>query len=189
MYGRRPYPLLLSMRKESKSYVRAKRLAFAALLSALSFVLMYAGALSGVLDLCAATAGALFCALAVIEMGGAWPWLICAVTGALSLLLLPDKFVALEYLVLGGIYPIIKAYFERLPKVPSYALKLLSFNVMLTVCLLLAKYVMGIQDEWAALNVVVYLAANAFFLFFDYALTVFITYYLKRLRHKLKIRL
>ena len=177
------------MRKESKSYVRAKRLAFAALLSALSFVLMYAGALSGVFDLCAATIGALFCAFAVIEMGGAWPWLVCAVTGTLSLLLLPDKFVALEYLVLGGIYPILKAYFERFPKMASYALKIVSFNAMLTVCLLLAKFVMGIQDEWAALNIVVYLAANVFFLLFDYALTVFITYYLRVLRHKLKIRL
>ena len=177
------------MKKESKSFIRAKRLAFAALLSALSFVLMYAGALSGVLDLCAATAGAVFCAFAVIEMGGAWPWLVCAVTGTLSLLLLPDKFIALEYIVLGGAYPILKAYFERFPKIPSYALKILSFNAMLTVCLLLAKFVMGIQDEWAALNIVVYLAANVFFLIFDYALTVFITYYVQRLRHKLKIRL
>ena len=177
------------MKKESKSFIRAKRLAFAALLSALSFVLMYAGALSGVFDLCAVVGGALCCAFAVIEMGGMWPWLVCSVTGSLSLLLLPDKFVALEYIALGGIYPIIKAYLERLPKAPGYALKVLSFNVMLTVCLLLAKFVLGIQDEWAAFNVIVYLAGNVFFLIFDYALTVFITYYVQRLRQKLKIRL
>ena len=66
---------------------------------------------------------------------------------------------------------------------------MLSFNVMLTVCLLLAKFVLGIQDEWAAFNVIVYLAGNVFFLIFDYALTVFITYYVQRLRQKLKIRL
>lgn len=177
------------MKKESKSYVRAKRLAFAALLSALSFVLMYAGALSGVFDLCAVVGGALCCAFAVIEMGGMWPWLVCSVTGALSLLLLPDKFVALEYIALGGIYPILKSYFERFPKALSWVAKIASLNVMLTVCLVLAKYLLGIQEEWVSINLVVYLVCNVFFVIFDYALTVFISYYLTRLRHRIKINL
>ncbi|MBE6587350.1 MAG: hypothetical protein E7647_02915 [Ruminococcaceae bacterium] len=177
------------MKKESKSFVRAKRLAVSALLSALSFVFMYAGALTGVFDLCAVVAGALFCAFAVIELRGIWPWLVCATTGALSLLLLPDKFVALEYIALGGIYPILKAYFERLPKVPSWAAKLGAFNVMLTLCLILARFVMGIQEEWVAFNALVYLAGNVFFVIFDYSLTVFISYYMNKLRQRMKIKI
>ena len=161
---------------------------FAALLSALSFVFMYLGTLTGVMDLCAVVIGSLCCAFAVIELRAFWPWMVCTVTGVLCLLFLPDKFIALEYIALGGLYPILKAYFEKYPKVLSWALKIFSFNVMLTACLLAAKFVLGIPSEEIGFGILVYVLGNGFFVFFDYALTVFISYYLQRLRHRLHIR-
>ncbi len=166
-----------------------KKIAVSAMLAALSFVLLYLGTLTGVLDLCAVTLGALGCAFAVIEMGGIWPWLVAAVTGVLSLLLLPDKFPALEYIVLGGIYPIIKSYVERLPKIPAWVIKLLYFNGMLTLCLLTAKYLLVIDEDWAALSMAVYVFANVFFVVFDVALTTFISVYIIRLRKRFKFKL
>lgn len=189
MYGRRLYPLLLNMKKASQSIAYTKRLAASALLAALSFVFMYIGTLTGVMDLCAVVVGALCCAFAVIELGSFWPWLVCAVSGVLCLLFLPDKFCALEYISLGGIYPILKYIFEKLPLWLSWVCKAVSLNVMLTLCLLIAKFVLGISDDWVAFNAVVYILANAFFVLFDYALTVFITYYTVKLRHRMKIRL
>lgn len=165
-----------------------KKLTFAAILSALGFVIMYLGTLTGVFDLCAVVVGALCCVYAVIEMGGIWPWLVASVTGTLCIVFLPDKFCALEYIALGGLYPIFKAIFERLPRTLSFALKLGLFNIMLTLCLLLAKYLLGISEEWVAFNWVVYLVCNGFFIFYDYALSVFISYYTVKLRHRLKIR-
>lgn len=159
------------------------------MLAALSFVLMYVGALTGVFDLCAVTLGALGCAFAVIEMGGGWPWLVAAVTGTLSVILLPDKFAALEYIVLGGVYPIIKSYIERLPKISAWVVKLLYFNAMLTVCLLVAKYVLAVQDEWAVLSVAAYAMSNVFFVVFDVALTMFISMYMIRFRKRFKFKL
>ena len=176
------------MKKESKTLANAKRLCAAGVLSALGFAFMYFGALTGVLDLCAVVVGAVCCAFAVIELSGMWPWLVATVTGALCLLLLPDKFAALEYIALGGLYPILKAYFERLPRVPSWCLKVVCFNLMLTACLLLARFVLGIGEDWVALNVAVYAVANAFFVLYDVALTTFISFYLKRIRGRLKIR-
>lgn len=177
------------MKRQNTTQQYTKRLVFAAILSAVSFVFMYLGTLTGVMDLCAVVVGALCCAFAVIELGNFWPWLICAVSGVLCLVFLPDKFCALEYIALGGLYPILKSLFEKLPTAVSWVLKAVSLNIMLTLCLLVAKFLFGISDEWVAFNAVVYLLANAFFFFFDYALTVFISYYMIKLRHRLKIKL
>lgn len=177
------------MKKESKALSNTKRLVMAAILCALSFIFMYLGTLSGVMDLCAVVGGALCCCFAVIELGSVWPWLVFAVTGVLCLVLLPDKFPALEYIALGGLYPILKAYFERLPRFISLIVKIAVFNLMLTVCLLIAKFILGLPSEEIGFSLAVYVLGNLFFLLFDYALTVFITYYMKKLRHRLKIRL
>ena len=177
------------MKKHNNTLAGTKRLVLSAILAAISFVFMYLGTLTGVMDLCAVVVGALCCAFAVIEMGGIWPWMIWAVSGVLCLVFLPDKFCALEYIALGGLYPILKSLFEKLPTVISWILKAVSLNLMLTLCLFVAKYLFGISDEWVAFNLLVYLLANAFFLLFDYALTVFISYYMIKLRHRFKIKL
>lgn len=176
------------MKKESKNLQNTKRLVAASILAAISFVFMYLGTLTGVMDLCAVVVGALCCAFAVIELKGIWPWLIFAVSGTLCLIFLPDKFCALEYIALGGLYPIIKEYLERLPGVISWVLKISVFNVLLTACLALAKFVFAVPADEIGFGIVVYLVGNAFFILFDYALTVFITYYLKRLKTRLKIK-
>ncbi len=177
------------MKRSSQSIAYTKRLVMSAVLCALSFVFMYIGTLTGVMDLCAVVVGALCCAFAVIELGSFWPWLVCSVSGVLCLLLLPDKFCALEYIALGGIYPILKSLFEKLPIALSWCLKAVSLNIMLTLCLIIAKFIIGIQDDWVAFNLTVYLLANGFFVLFDYSLTVFISYYINKLRHRIKFNL
>lgn len=169
--------------------MKSKRLVFASLLCALSFVFMYVGTLTGVFDLCAVVVGAVCTIFAAIEMGGAWPWLVFAVTGTLCALLLPDKFIAMEYIVLGGLYPILKSFFEKLPKILSWGAKIAAFNLMLAACLAMAKFVLGMQDDYIAFDVIVFAAGNAFFIVYDVALTVFIAYYFQNLRHKLRIKL
>lgn len=173
----------------NKNKTNIRRLAAASMISALSFALMYVGTLAVVFDLSAAALGALGTAFAVIELRGPWPWLTAATCSVLCLLLLPDKFVALEYIMLGGLYPIVKSYVERLPKIPQWVLKLVYINVLLTVCLLLAKYVLMIDESWAVISAAVYAMANAAFIVFDLCLTVLISAYVNRLRKRLKIKL
>jgi hypothetical protein len=96
-----------------------KRLTVAAMLAALGLVLLYLGAVFGVLDLVSVMLASLLVAFAVIELGGAWPYLLFGVTSLIALLLLPDRFVALEYACFGGYYPILKYYWERLPRLLS----------------------------------------------------------------------
>lgn len=173
-----------------------KRTATSALLAALSFAVLYFGAISGIFDLCAVVVGALCVVYARIEMGGIYPWMICAVTFTLSLLLLTDKLVAFEYLFLGGFYPILKSFAERKGRkrgrVVKWAIKLGYFNAALLVFLTLAKFVFVSEDfiitgTTPGVAVAIFFIANAFYIFYDYAMTKFITYYLKVLRKKLKI--
>ena len=79
-----------------------------AMLSALGVVLLLIGSFVEVMDLSAAAIASLLCVFAVIEYGGASPWLIFAVTSVLSMVLLPTKTPALMYLAFFGYYPIIK---------------------------------------------------------------------------------
>lgn len=175
----------MPLRKTEKN---VRRIAVSAMISALSFALMYIGTLAVVFDLCAVVLGAIGTAFAVIELRGAWPWLIAAVCSVLCLLLLPDKFAAVEYIILGGVYPIIKEYIERLPKLLQWPLKLVYFNALFTGGMLLAKYVMMINEDWVAFNIVIYALSNITFIVFDIALTVFISAYLTRFRKRMKFR-
>ena len=100
-----------------------------ALLSALSVVLLYFGALFEVLDLSMAVLASLAVVVLVIEQGGAYPWLIYLVTTVLSLLLLPNKFPAVVYGCFMGFYPILKEKVERIPwQALRLILKLVIFN-------------------------------------------------------------
>lgn len=175
----------MSVKETAKN---ARRLAAASMIAALSFSLMYIGTLTMVFDLCAVVLGAIGTAFAVIELRGAWPWLIAAVCSLLCLLLLPDKFAALEYIILGGVYPIVKSYIERLPRLWQWIIKLGYFNVLLTGAMLIAEYVLNIDEDWVALSIAVYAMANVTFVVFDIALTVLISAYLSRFRKRFKIK-
>lgn len=170
------------------TFKKTLKLTVCAILAGLSFVALYLGTVTGVFDLCAVVLGALCVAFTVIEFGGMWPWLVCAVTSALAFLLLPDKMVGFEYLFLGGAYPILKYFFESRKAVVSWILKLAYFNVALTVTLLVAKFVFPNDEAWQIMGPMAYFLGNAFFAFYDYALTTFISFYFRILRKKLKIK-
>ena len=106
----------------------------------------------------------------------------------MCILLLPDKFVALEYIALGGLYPILKSFLERLGKLPSWILKLVYFNCALTVCVLVSAFVLHSEEFASAAWFVIYGAGNVFFIIYDVALTSFISVYVLRLRKRLKIK-
>ncbi len=118
--------------KLSEQRRRTKNLALASLFCALGVVFLYLGAVIEVLDMSAAFLASVPILLAVIEMGGAWPWLIYAVTSILSLVLLPVKLPCVYYILLLGFYPIIKRVLEKhLRGVLGFLVKMGVFGVCL----------------------------------------------------------
>lgn len=165
-----------------------KKLAAAAILSALGVVILLLGSIITVLDLTMVAVASFLIILAVIEIGGAFPYLIWLVTGVLSLLLLPDKFGALIYLFFGGVYPIFKAKIERLHIALAWVVKLGFFNLLLTLMIVFANYIFYIPDTGMAFNITLFAVCNLAFICYDIASTQIITLYLYKLRKRLGIK-
>ena len=179
----------MANRKHADSARKTKRLVFCAILSALSFVLSMLGTLLGVFDLTGIIFSGLLVALVMIELSPRWAILVWLVTSALLALFLPDKFVAIEYIVFAGIYPAIKNGLERLPKILSWILKFVYFNLVLTGLILLATKVQLFMaaDTDLSLSWLVYLLGNAFFLVYDLCMGVYVRFYELVLRKRLRI--
>lgn len=162
---------------------RSRTIAFGGIFAALSLVMLYLACItpSGKVGL-AAVAG-LFPVGALLAAGktaGYFSWLA---SGLLGLLMLPDKGIALLYLLFLGGYPVLKNNIEAKRKAPlEICAKLLYFNaVLLIMCFLfsglfLAEGFSWMQDKpWLIL-----LLGNLVFAVYDVGLTKLITVTLHR---------
>ena len=159
-----------------------RRIAACGILSALGVICLSVGSLIEVMDLTMIMIASFCIVFAVIEMGKRWAWLIWGATALLSLLLLPNKLAALLYLM-GGMYPIVKSTLERLCPLFAWA-----FNGVQLAFLLIAQKLFGMSGPDYALTWGVVLFNNVLFILFDITLTVFITFYLVKMRRRLKIQ-
>jgi len=170
----------------TENTLRTRRLVCSAVLSALSFVFMWIGAVTDVLDLSMMMLASLCIAFAVIELGFKWAYLIWAVTSATTLLLLPSKAAAILYLM-GGVYPVVKAYMERLPRILTWISKIAVFNVFQLVYILIAQKLLGLSGDMYSFLLPSLLFNNLLFVLYDIALSTFITFYMIRLRRRLRL--
>ena len=122
----------------------------------------------------AAVAG-LAVAVAVSSAGYVSAILCYVVSGLLALILIPAKHVAILYVSLFGIYPLLKSLFERLKwRVLEYVLKLAFFNLVLGLLYLLG-YQLFFQSTVAAWSYplpflpVLCVVGSVIFLAYDYA--------------------
>ena len=169
---------------------RTRRVAVCAMLSALGVVMLYLGSMIEIVDISMAVIASLLCVFAVIEYGGAYPWLVFAVTSVISMLMLPNKTPAAMYVVFFGFYPILKEKLERKPKVISWIFKELIFNAALALMIVLVLFVFTMGEVKVETYLVVLLAvlAELMFVLYDIALTRLISLYLFRLRKSFRIK-
>lgn len=165
---------------------KTKRITLSALFSALGVAILALASLTEVADLAISMFASALLMLAIIELGEKWGYMIYAVTSLLSLIFLPNKFIAAVYLVFTGLYPLIKRHFDKCPKLLGIILKLLYFNGSLTVALLLARFVFAIDTYADWLLVVYYLTANLCFFMFDILIKRLTLVYMIRYRDRFK---
>jgi len=171
----------------AKPSSQARKVAIAALISALGVVILYIGSIITVLDLTTIAAASMLVVLAVIELGGAFPWLVWAVTGILALLLLPNKEVSMFYLLFGGPYPIFKAMFVRYHPVVSWILKLSFFNTSLLLIITAVAYIINVPETELDFRLIIFAVGNAVFVLYDAAASKIIAFYLVKLRRMLRL--
>lgn len=165
-----------------------KKLALASIFAALGVVIMYLGAIIEVLDISMATIASMLCVVMIIEMGGAYPWLVFAVTAVLSFLVLPQKFAALIYILIAGYYPMLKCIYERQKsRILEWLLKMLTFNAAMTLTVVLALFVLSLPGMTKGYIIALFALGNFTFIVYDIALTMLIRLYFLKYRKLLKI--
>ena len=175
-----------------KTSMQVKYLTVSAMLSALGVVMLGLGSLVEVLDLTFAVIASLLTVYAVIEIGGAYPWLIWIVTSVVALLILPLKTPVLFYALLTGYYPILKQKIERrMARVPAWTFKMsvfaISLALIVAVMWLFAPTLLETTGGWIVIATTVVLAVLSF-IFYDICLTKLITIYFVKLQKRFRIK-
>ena len=156
---------------------------------AISAAFMAIGGLVEVLDLSVLAFTSLLVAFVYIEIGSPYTWLVWLCSSLAAFLLVPGSIVWGEYLTIFGIYPILKAYIEKLRRPFWIWLKLLYINAVLWGLFFtfefLFDYPIFIYDKlW--LKVAVYFVANVAFVAYDLFLNVLIRAYFVKFRNRFK---
>lgn len=178
---------------------QTKKISIAAILSALTVVFMYLGAMIQVLDLSCVALASVLVLFAHIELGTPYNWLVYGVSGVLSLILMVgvNPVIPVMYLTYCGMYPILKAYIEKgRGKKSAYLLKGLYFAAVCALLLagayLFSRFVMGIDFFEGALSSftfillpAIYVIAVAVSFVYDALLSQLVVIYMLRIRPKI----
>lgn len=166
----------------------ATRVAYPAILGAVSLVLVYLGAIAPSGSWGIVAVAGLFPAAAVISVSLKAGFLCWAGVSLLSFLLVPSKLCALLYAAFFGLYPMAKSLIERLQRRPvEYVLKLLFFNGVFTLIFLLMR--LAVLDSLPAVLGtvwVLYVVGNIVFLLYDFGFSKLISFYIARIGRAVK---
>ncbi len=179
-----------------------KKVTLSAMMCALSVVMLTLGAVFEALDLTAAALSSICIAFVYIEIGAPYTFLSWLCTTLLAALLFPQSMLWIEYLLLFGLYPILKGYIERLPRLLWWPIKLPLYNLCL---LLMAKamgFILGIDffgtggdirnifsmgaSVWYESPLILWIVANVAFLAYDLFLTMIVRVYMYKYRPRLQ---
>lgn len=112
-------------------------------------------------------------------IGKKWALGVFFVTSFISFILLTDKEAALNYTLFFGYYPLLKPVYEKLPKVLSWGVKVLTFNVALVAIGLIVTFIFKLpflDEDMGKFTIPVFAVLfNIVFVMYDIMFTVFKT--------------
>lgn len=168
---------------------QTKKITLSAMTVALGTAMMIVGAVIEVLDLSVCALASMLVVFIYLEIGSYYPWLVWICTSLATALLYPGSIIWAEYALVFGIYPLIKAYIERLPKWSWLIVKLLYINAVLWVIFLICEKLLGIPffgEEILGMKIAVYVLMNIAFVAFDFFITVMVRFYYDKIRPRFK---
>ena len=167
---------------------RTRIIATAAMLAALQLALLYIGTLMPGWKLASAAVAGIMTAAVLIECGMLRAVLAYVVVSALSFLLLPQKTLALLYIVFFGYYPLIKSVTEHVrSRVLEWLCKLIVFNFACALSFAALRFGFVADVTLPGMPVaVIWLLLNAAFVVFDLGLSKLIALYLQRIHKNIK---
>lgn len=180
---------MLNGKREKKS----ARIALCGLFAALSLCTMLMGSILPASTFSAPAFAGIFLVAVAVEYGMKTGFLLYAAVGVLSLLLIPDKEMALVFICFLGFYPLVKAYLEKIHFLPvRVAAKLILFNgciLSMYALILLVFPLPAVQEEFASMGIVSFGillgAGNITFFLYDLAVARMVALYCAKLRPRL----
>ena len=166
---------------------QTKRVTLSSMLVALTVVMMVIGAVLDVLDLSACALASLVMVFAYIEIGAPYTYLIWICATVISGIIFPGSLVWIEYLLVFGIYPILKAYIEKLPRLFWWPAKLVYINAIIWLLIYFVDLIFCtpfLEGDTIWLRAATYLLINVAFVMYDLFITVMVRFYFDRLRHR-----
>ncbi|MBQ8880518.1 MAG: hypothetical protein IJY69_06745 [Clostridia bacterium] len=164
-----------------------KKLAISAMAVALGTVIMSIGAMIDVMDLTLSAVASLLVVLIYIEIGSPYTWLVWLATSLATAITYFGSAVWVEYLLVFGIYPLLKAYIERLPRWSWIPIKLLFVNAMSFALFTLCQFVLGIpflEAESDIMLVATFVLINVAFIVYDSFISVMVRLYILKWRKR-----
>lgn len=175
---------------------QTKKLTLSAMMVALGTVFMVLGAVVEVFDLTAVALASVLVAFVYIELGSPYTWLVWLCTTLTTFLLYQHSPMWLIYFVLFGIYPILKGYIERLPRLFWWPIKLVFGNAAFVCMLFGIKLITGLpfidpEESFfgitgGAIYALTWILLNVAFVAYDFFLSVMVRYYMEKLRPKFR---
>ena len=121
------------------------------------------------------TGGIVFAVNEII--GKKWALGVFFVTSFISFILLTDKESALNYTLFFGYYPLLKPVYEKLPKVLSWVVKLITFNIAIVTIGLIVTFVFKLpflDEDLGKFTIPLFaILFNLVFVMYDVMFTVF----------------
>ena len=156
---------------------------------ALSTAIMLLGAVIEVLDLSVCAIASLLVVFIYLEIGSYYPWLVWICTTLATALIYPGSAIWVEYALIFGLYPLIKAYIERLPRWSWLIVKLVYINAVIWGIFCVCELLLGIPffDEGGTVMIIItYVLSNIAFVAYDFFIMVMVRFYFEKLRPRFK---
>lgn len=168
---------------------KTKKLTLSSLMVAMGIAIMALGSFIEVMDLTVCAAVSLIVVFIYLEVGVGYAWGVYLSTSILAFILVPAKLMCFEYLLMFGIYPLLKAFIEKLPRFSWIFIKLVFVNAMLWIIFLFVEVLMGIpffEGETLLLKAALYVFMNITFVVYDIFITVMVRFYYDKIRPRIK---
>ena len=175
---------------------QTKKLTLSAMIVALGTVFMVIGAVIEVFDLTAVALASVLVAFVYIELGSPYTWLVWICTTLCTFLLYQHSAMWFIYLVLFGIFPILKGYIERLRRPFWWPLKLVFGNLAFIAMLFGIQLITGLPFIDAeesffgitgkAIYIATWMLLNVALIAYDFFITVMVRFYMEKLRPKFR---
>ncbi len=167
---------------------QTKKITLSAVLVALGSAIMIIGAVVEVLDLVVCVFASLLVVFVYLEIGPPYPYLVWICTSLATALMYFGSIIWVEYFLVFGIYPMLKAFIEKLPHVVWIVLKLLFINAIVAALFFIVEGIFGIpffEDELLLMKIVTWVLINVAFIVYDRFITVMVRVYTERIRPKI----